>query len=121
MNFFEPTIIVNATRDMLFAREEIFGPLAPIFKFETEAEAIAAANDTAYGLAAYCYTRDLGRAFRVSGALEYGMVGVNESLISNTEAPFGGVKESGLGREGSRYGVDEYAVMKYICLGGLSA
>ncbi len=119
-NFFEPTIVADATRDMVFAREEIFGPLAPVFKFATEAEAIAAANDTEYGLAAYLYTRDLGRAFRVSEALEYGMVGVNESLISNTEAPFGGVKESGLGREGSRYGIDEYSVMKYTCIGGLA-
>lgn len=120
-NFFEPTIIAGATKDMAFARQEIFGPLAPIFRFETEAEAIAAANDTEYGLAAYLYTKDLGRAFRVSEALEYGMVGVNESMISNTEAPFGGVKESGLGREGSRYGIDEYSVMKYTCIGGLSA
>jgi succinate-semialdehyde dehydrogenase/glutarate-semialdehyde dehydrogenase len=120
-NFFEPTIIAGATKDMSFAREEIFGPLAPVFKFATEAEAIAAANDTEYGLAAYLYTRDLGRAFRASEALEYGMVGVNESLISNTEAPFGGVKESGLGREGSRYGIDEYSVLKYTCIGGLTA
>lgn len=120
-NFFEPTLIADATRDMVFAREEIFGPLAPVFRFETEAEAVAAANDTEYGLAAYFYTRDLGRAFRVSEALEYGMVGVNESLISNAEAPFGGVKESGLGREGSRYGIDEYSVLKYTCLGGLGA
>jgi len=119
-NFFEPTVIAEATRSMLFAREEIFGPLAPVFRFDTEAEGIAAANDTEYGLAAYFYTRDLGRAFRVSQALEYGMVGVNESQLSNTEAPFGGVKESGLGREGSRYGIDEYAVLKYTCLGGLS-
>lgn len=120
-NFFEPTIIANASADMAFAREEIFGPLAPVFRFDTEGQAIAAANDTNYGLAAYLYTRDLGRAFRVSEALEYGMVGVNESAISNTEAPFGGVKESGLGREGSRYGIEEYAVMKYTCIGGLTA
>lgn len=119
--FFEPTIIADATADMAFAREEIFGPLAPVFRFETEAQAVAAANNTEYGLAAYLYTRDLGRAFRVSEALEYGMVGVNESAISNTEAPFGGVKESGLGREGSRYGIDEYSVMKYTCIGGLGA
>ncbi len=120
-NFFEPTVIADATQDMAFAQEEIFGPVAPVFKFETEAEAIAAANDTPYGLASYFYTRDLGRAFRVSEALEYGMVGVNEGIISNTEAPFGGVKESGLGREGSRYGTDEYTVLKYTCLGGLGA
>ena len=119
-NFFEPTIITQATKDMAFAREEIFGPLAPVYHFSTEAEAVALANDTEYGLAAYVYTRDLGRAFRVSGALEYGMVGVNESLISCTEAPFGGVKESGVGREGSRYGMDEYSVLKYTCLGGLA-
>ncbi|MYL81929.1 succinate-semialdehyde dehydrogenase [Desulfovibrio aerotolerans] len=119
-NFFEPTIITQATKDMAFAREEIFGPLAPVYRFTTEAEAVALANDTEYGLAAYIYTRDLGRAFRVSGALEYGMVGVNESLISCTEAPFGGVKESGVGREGSRYGMDEYSVLKYTCLGGLA-
>ncbi|EHJ49422.1 succinic semialdehyde dehydrogenase [Solidesulfovibrio carbinoliphilus subsp. oakridgensis] len=118
-NFFEPTVIAGATQDMAFAREEIFGPIAPVFRFDTEAEAVALANDTEYGLAAYFYTRDLGRSFRVSRALEYGMVGVNESLISNTEAPFGGVKESGLGREGSRYGIDEYAVLKYTCIGGL--
>lgn len=120
-NFFEPTVIAEASREMVVAREEIFGPLAPVYRFETEAEAVAAANDTEYGLAAYVYTRDLGRAFRVSGALEYGMVGVNESLISCAEAPFGGVKESGVGREGSRYGLDEYAVLKYTCLGGLAS
>lgn len=119
-NFFEPTVIARATPAMAFAKEEIFGPLAPVFAFDTEAEAIAMANDTEYGLAAYLYTRDIGRAMRVAGALEYGMVGVNESLISCAEAPFGGVKESGVGREGSRYGMDEYAVMKYTCLGGLA-
>ena len=119
-NFFAPTVIADATPDMAFAREEIFGPLAPVYRFATEAEAVALANDTEYGLAAYLYTRDIGRAFRVSGALEYGMVGVNEGIISCTEAPFGGVKESGVGREGSRYGMDEYSVMKYTCLGGLA-
>ncbi|MFP5257424.1 MAG: NAD-dependent succinate-semialdehyde dehydrogenase [Acidobacteriota bacterium] len=119
-NFFEPTIIANAGKDMAFAREEIFGPLAPVYRFATEAEAVALANDTEYGLASYLYTRDIGRVFRVSGALEYGMVGVNEGIISCAEAPFGGVKASGVGREGSRYGMDEYSVMKYICLGGLA-
>ncbi len=118
-NFFEPTIIAGATPDMAFAREETFGPLAPVFRFKTEEEAIAMANDTEFGLAAYVYTRDLGAAFRVSGALEYGLVGVNESLISTCEAPFGGVKESGMGREGSRHGLDDYTVIKYTCMGGL--
>ncbi len=118
-NFFQPTVIAQAGPDMAFAREEIFGPLAPVFRFHTEDEAVALANDTEFGLAAYVYTRDLGRSFRVSEALEYGMVGVNESLISCCEAPFGGVKESGMGREGSRHGLDDYTVMKYVCLGGL--
>lgn len=118
-NFFEPTVIAGATPDMAFAKEETFGPLAPVFRFKTEEEAIAMANDTEFGLAAYVYTRDLGAAFRVSGALEYGLVGVNESLISTCEAPFGGVKESGMGREGSRHGLDDYTVIKYTCMGGL--
>ncbi len=118
-NFFEPTVIAGATPDMAFAKEETFGPLAPVFRFRTEAEAIGMANDTEFGLAAYVYTRDLGAAFRVSGALEYGLVGVNESLISTCEAPFGGVKESGMGREGSRHGLDDYTVIKYTCMGGL--
>ncbi|EGY25524.1 succinate-semialdehyde dehydrogenase [Desulfovibrio sp. A2] len=118
-NFFEPTVIAGATPDMAFAKEETFGPLAPVFRFKTEAEAIAMANDTEFGLAAYAYTRDLGTAFRVSEALEYGLVGINESLISTCEAPFGGVKESGMGREGSRHGLDDYTVIKYTCMGGL--
>ncbi len=117
--FYEPTIIADATADMLFAKEEIFGPVAPVFKFEEEQEAISVANDTEYGLAGYVYTSDLGRAFRVSEALEYGLVGVNESLISTCEAPFGGVKESGFGREGSQYGLDDYTVLKYTCISGL--
>ncbi len=118
-NFFEPTVIAGATPAMAFAKEETFGPLAPVFRFKTEAEAIAMANDTEFGLAAYAYTRDLGAAFRVSEALEYGLVGINESLISTCEAPFGGVKESGMGREGSRHGLDDYTVIKYTCMGGL--
>ncbi|MGC5777960.1 NAD-dependent succinate-semialdehyde dehydrogenase [Methylobacterium sp. NFXW15] len=117
--FFEPTVVVNATPAMDVAREETFGPLAPLFRFKDEAEAIHMANDTEYGLACYFYTRDLGRAFRVSEALEYGMVGVNEGIITTEVAPFGGVKESGLGREGGRLGIEDYLEVKYICLGGL--
>ncbi len=119
--FFEPTVLVNATPAMNVAREETFGPLAPLFRFRDEAEAIRMANDTEYGLACYFYTRDLGQAFRVSEALEYGMVGVNEGIITTEVAPFGGVKESGLGREGGRLGIDDYLEVKYICLGGLGA
>merc|ERR1719352_2069857 len=104
---------------MKIFREETFGPVAPLFRFETEEEAVAMANDTPYGLAAYFYTRDLGRAWRVSEALEYGMVGVNEGVISTEVAPFGGVKESGLGREGSHQGLDEYQEVKYVCMGGI--
>lgn len=117
--FFEPTIIADVTPEMLCAREETFGPLAPVFKFETEAQAIAMANDTEFGLAAYFYTRDYARIYRVSEGLEYGMVAVNEGILSTEVAPFGGVKESGIGREGSRYGIDEYLEMKYICIGGV--
>jgi succinate-semialdehyde dehydrogenase/glutarate-semialdehyde dehydrogenase len=117
--FFEPTILENVTPDMDVARNEIFGPIAAIIGFEDEAEAIAFANDTEFGLASYVYTRDLGRAWRVSDALEYGMVGINEVAISNEIAPFGGVKESGFGREGSKYGIDEYLDIKYRCMGGL--
>ncbi|SDP74613.1 succinate-semialdehyde dehydrogenase / glutarate-semialdehyde dehydrogenase [Rhodoferax sp. OV413] len=119
--FFEPTVIGGATEDMLFAQDETFGPLAPIFVFDTEAEVIARANNTEFGLAAYFYSRDIGRVMRVSEQLESGMVGVNTGLISTAEAPFGGVKQSGLGREGSRYGLDEFMEMKYICLGGLDS
>jgi succinate-semialdehyde dehydrogenase/glutarate-semialdehyde dehydrogenase len=115
--FFEPTLLTNVTREMRCASEETFGPLAPLFSFSTEQEAIAMANDTEYGLASYFYTRDLGRAWRVSEALEYGMVGVNSGIISNPVAPFGGVKQSGIGREGSRYGLDEYLELKYVCMG----
>jgi succinate-semialdehyde dehydrogenase/glutarate-semialdehyde dehydrogenase len=117
--FFEPTVLLDANPSMAVAREETFGPLAPLFRFRDEAEAIHMANDTEYGLACYFYTRDLGRAFRVSEALEYGMVGVNEGIITTEVAPFGGVKESGLGREGGRLGIDDYLEVKYICLGGL--
>lgn len=115
--FFQPTVITNVTPDMLIAQEETFGPVAPLFRFHTEAEAITLANDTQYGLAAYFYTHDLGRAWRVSEALEYGIVGVNEGIVSTEVAPFGGVKESGIGREGSKYGVDEFLEMKYVCMG----
>lgn len=118
-SYFEPTVIAEATAAMAVAREETFGPLAPLFRFETEAEAIAAANATEYGLACYFYARDLGRVFRVMESLEYGMVGVNEGMISTEVAPFGGVKDSGVGREGSRYGLDDYLNIKYAVLGGL--
>ena len=118
-NFFEPTVIADATPAMAVAREETFGPLAPLFRFRDEAEAVRLANDTEYGLACYFYTRDLGRAFRVSEALEYGLVGINEGLITTEVAPFGGVKESGVGREGSKYGIDDYLNIKYVCVGGL--
>jgi succinate-semialdehyde dehydrogenase / glutarate-semialdehyde dehydrogenase len=104
---------------MKVAKEETFGPLAPLFKFETEADAIALANHTEFGLASYVYTRDLGRYFRVSEKLEYGMVGINTGLISTELAPFGGMKESGLGREGSKYGIDDYLEIKLICVGGI--
>ncbi len=117
--FFEPTVLTNVTPTMRIAREETFGPVAPLFRFRSEEEAIALANDTSYGLAAYFYTHDLGRAWRVAEALEYGMVGINEGLISTEVAPFGGMKESGIGREGSRYGIEEYLEMKYVCMGGL--
>ncbi|MFC2973236.1 NADP-dependent succinate-semialdehyde dehydrogenase [Azotobacter bryophylli] len=117
--FFEPTILTDVPRDAAVAREETFGPLAPLFRFRDEAEVIALANDTEYGLASYFYARDLSRVFRVAEALEYGMVGVNTGLISNEVAPFGGIKASGLGREGSKYGIDEYLEIKYLCLGGI--
>jgi len=117
--FFEPTIISHATQQMKVAHEETFGPLAPIFKFNTEDEALAMANDTPFGLAAYFYTRDLSRAWRVAEQLDTGMVGINSGLISTEVAPFGGVKESGIGREGSRYGMEEYLEIKYLCMGGI--
>jgi len=118
--FFEPTVVKNVPPEARVSREETFGPLAPIFRFETEDEVVAMANATEYGLAAYFYTRDLARAFRVSEALKYGMVGVNEGLITTEVAPFGGVKESGVGREGSRHGLEDYLDMKYVCLGGIA-
>lgn len=118
-SFFEPTVISGATPNMKFMKEEIFGPIAPVFKFETEEEAVALANDTEFGLACYFYTGDLGRAFRVMEGLKYGMVGVNEGLITTPEAPFGGVKESGLGREGGHQGIEDYLDTKYVCIGGL--
>jgi succinate-semialdehyde dehydrogenase/glutarate-semialdehyde dehydrogenase len=119
-SFFEPTILTDVTSKMLVAREETFGPVAPLFKFETEAQAIAMANDTEFGLAAYIYTRDLARSWRVSEAVEYGIVGLNTGIISTEVAPFGGVKESGTGREGSKYGILDYTEIKYICVGGVS-
>jgi succinate-semialdehyde dehydrogenase/glutarate-semialdehyde dehydrogenase len=118
--FFEPTILTGVTSEMLIAREETFGPIAPLFKFRSEAEAIAMANDTVFGLAAYLYTRDLARSWRVSEAIEYGIVGLNTGIISTEVAPFGGVKESGTGREGSKYGIFDYTELKYICVGGVS-
>jgi succinate-semialdehyde dehydrogenase / glutarate-semialdehyde dehydrogenase len=120
-SFFEPTVIAGATADMCVAREETFGPLAPLFRFQTEADVLAQANDTEFGLAAYFYTRDMGRVWRVAEGLECGMVGVNTGLISNEIAPFGGVKQSGLGREGSKYGMDDYLVTKYMCMGGIAS
>ncbi|MFG1248242.1 NAD-dependent succinate-semialdehyde dehydrogenase [Xanthobacter flavus] len=117
--FFEPTVLANATQDMAFARDEIFGPLAPLFKFETEEQAVSYANATEYGLACYFFTKDLGRAFRVSEQLQYGQVGVNAGVITTEVAPFGGVKESGVGREGSKYGCDDYLNIKYVCMGGI--
>jgi len=118
-SFFEPTVIADATPQMRFMKEEIFGPLAPVFRFDTEEEAIALANETEFGLAGYFYTADLGRAFRMMEALKYGMVGVNEGLITTPEAPFGGVKQSGLGKEGGHEGIADYFDTKYVCLGGL--
>ena len=118
-SFFEPTIITGVTPDMAVAREETFGPLAPLFRFKTDAEAIKLANDTEFGLAAYFYSRDIGRIFRIAEGLEYGIVGINEGIISTEVAPFGGVKQSGLGREGSKYGIEDYLEVKYLCLGGI--
>jgi succinate-semialdehyde dehydrogenase/glutarate-semialdehyde dehydrogenase len=117
--FFAPTVLTNVTADMLPMREETFGPVAPLMRFETEADAIRMANDTEFGLAAYFYSRDVHRVWRVAEALESGMVGINEGLISTEVAPFGGVKESGTGREGSKYGIEEYLETKYLCFGGI--
>ena len=118
-SFFEPTVITNVTSDMLVAREETFGPLAPIFRFSSDEEAVRMANDTEFGLASYFYSRDIGRVWRVAEALEYGMVGINTGLISTEVAPFGGMKESGIGREGSKYGIEEFIEVKYLCMGGV--
>ena len=116
---FEPTVLSEANDHMQLRHEEIFGPVAPVYRFETEEEVVKKANDTPYGLAAYCYTNDLNRSWRMSEALDYGMVGINTGMISTTLAPFGGVKESGVGREGSKYGLEEYQELKYIGLGGV--
>ena len=118
--FYEPTVIADVTPDMKCAREETFGPVAPLFRFKTEAEAVALANATEFGLAAYFFSRDVARCFRVGEALEYGMVGVNTGIMSNEVAPFGGVKQSGIGREGSKYGIEEYLEIKYLCFGGIA-
>jgi succinate-semialdehyde dehydrogenase/glutarate-semialdehyde dehydrogenase len=115
--FYTPTVLANVTADMKCAREETFGPVAPVFRFTTEAQAIELANSTEFGLAAYFYSRDMGRIFRVAEGLESGMVGINTGIISAAEVPFGGVKQSGLGREGSRHGIEDYVEMKYLCIG----
>jgi succinate-semialdehyde dehydrogenase/glutarate-semialdehyde dehydrogenase len=117
--FFEPTVLKDVTTDMLLAREETFGPVAPLFRFKTEQDAVRIANDTEYGLAGYFYSRDIGRIWRVAEALECGMVGINTGIISNEVAPFGGVKQSGIGREGSKYGIEEFVQVKYLCIGGI--
>jgi succinate-semialdehyde dehydrogenase/glutarate-semialdehyde dehydrogenase len=117
--FFQPTVLTGATQDMAFAREEIFGPLAPVFRFETEEEVIGMANATEFGLASYVYTRDLGRAFRLNERLAYGMIGINSGLITTVEAPFGGIKESGLGKEGGSQGLEDYLDTKYVCIDGI--
>ncbi|OQX06632.1 MAG: succinate-semialdehyde dehydrogenase (NADP(+)), partial [Desulfobulbaceae bacterium A2] len=117
--FYEPTILLDVRPDMRIAHEETFGPVAPLFSFRDEEQAVALANDTEYGLASYFYSRDLGRVWRVAERLEYGMVGINTGILSTEAAPFGGIKSSGIGREGSRYGIEEYLELKYLCLGGL--
>jgi succinate-semialdehyde dehydrogenase / glutarate-semialdehyde dehydrogenase len=119
--FYEPTVLADVTTDMVVTREETFGPVAPLFRFKTEGDAVKMANDTEFGLAAYFYGRDIARVWRVAEALEYGIVGINEGIISTEVAPFGGVKESGLGREGSKYGLEEFLEVKYLCMGGIGA
>jgi succinate-semialdehyde dehydrogenase/glutarate-semialdehyde dehydrogenase len=116
-SFYLPTILTGVTQEMAIAREETFGPVAPLFSFETEDQVIAMANDTEFGLAGYFYARDLGRVWRVAEALEYGIVGINTGIISTEVAPFGGIKQSGLGREGSKYGADDFLEIKYLCMG----
>ena len=118
-SFFEPTVLTDVTTDMVITKEETFGPVAPLYRFKTEGEAVKMANDTEFGLAGYFYSRDIGRIWRAAEALECGMVGINTGLLSNEVAPFGGVKQSGLGREGSHYGIDEFVEVKYLCFGGL--
>jgi succinate-semialdehyde dehydrogenase/glutarate-semialdehyde dehydrogenase len=117
--FYEPTVLADVTPAMLVSKEETFGPLAPLYRFKTDDEALAMANDTEFGLASYFYSRDIGRIWRVSEGLEYGIVGINTGLISTEVAPFGGIKESGLGREGSKYGIEDYLEIKYLCVGGI--
>ena len=117
--FFQPTVLTNVKVNMAVANEETFGPLAPLFRFHSDEEAIQMANDTEFGLAAYLYSRDIGRIWRVAEAIEYGIVGINTGIISTESAPFGGMKESGIGREGSKYGLDEYVEMKYLCMAGI--
>ena len=119
-NFFEPTVLADVTHDMLVSREETFGPLAPVYRFDTDADVVRMANDTEFGLAAYFYTRDIGRVWKVAEQLEYGIVGINTGLISTEIAPFGGMKESGVGREGSKYGIDEFVEVKYMCMGDIT-
>jgi succinate-semialdehyde dehydrogenase/glutarate-semialdehyde dehydrogenase len=119
-NFFQPTLLRDVTTAMAVTREETFGPVAPLFRFSSEEEAISMANDTEFGLACYFYARDVGRIWRVAEGLEYGIVGINEGIISSEMAPFGGVKESGIGREGSHHGMDEFTEMKYMLMGGLA-
>ena len=118
-SFFEPTVLTDVTTDMVITKEETFGPVAPLYRFKNEAEAIKMANDTEFGLASYFYSRDIGRIWRVAEALEYGIVGINEGIISTEIAPFGGMKESGIGREGSKYGIEEFLEVKYLCMGGI--
>jgi succinate-semialdehyde dehydrogenase/glutarate-semialdehyde dehydrogenase len=118
--FFQPTVLTECTAEMRLAGEETFGPIAPLFRFKDEAEAVRLANATPFGLAAYFYARDLGRVWRVAGALESGIVGINEGIITSEAAPFGGIKESGFGSEGARQGLEEYQSLKYLCMGGLN-
>ena len=117
--FFEPTVLTDVTIDMVITKEETFGPIAPPYRFKTEADAVKMANDTEFGLAAYFHSRDIGRIWRVAEALQYGIVGINEGIISTEIAPFGGMKESGIGREGSKYGIEEFLEVKYLCMGGI--